>query len=362
MSTRIVLLALLTALAGGCKSVECGPGTAESDGACTPSNVTVATARCGPFTELHGDTCVPMFPPTTCDPDTTQPDTDMATGVTTCIGTGAAGCAAKLACPTPGDATQTICGQIYDFETGQPFADPAATGGKCDAPTATGPCSVGIRAFDAVAFAMNPTMTPPLATGAVYIDTCGRYRVPGIATPSGPFIALAIDDIAPASAGAAGTTNPTGVAAAKASGQATKDLEAYVVKGAVAAGWGSPSLASGIFAAVYHGHRMGTDLAAGVTFTFGPMTSPPPTMTNVDRDFYFAAGATTRTTLDPGVSATGANGTALASGVNLGELYAGRGALPATCMWEIHAGAAVPGVVFVQSFRPTDVPGMTCPL
>ena len=359
---RLVLLALLMALAAGCKTVDCGDGTTERNGICVPASETVGTAKCGPFTELHGDMCIPMFPPTTCDPSTTAADTDIGTGVTTCIGTGAGGCAAKLPCPTPTDGKQTICGQIYDFETGQAFAQAGATGAQCTPGAATGPCSLGIRAFDAVAFAMNPGATLPLTTDPVYIDDCGRYKVPEVAQPAGPFIALAIDDAAAANAGPAGTTNAVGVATPKAPNFATKDFEGFIVRGAVAGAWGGPSLAAGIYAPVYRGHRTGFDLATGVQFTFGPMSTPPPTMTDMNRDFYFAAGATTRTTLDGAANATGANGTALVSGANLAEIYSGRGGIPSTCIWDIHAGAAIPGVVFIQIFRPIDFPGMTCPL
>jgi hypothetical protein len=366
MFTRIVLLASLligAAAAAGCKNVDCGDGTTERNGACVPSNETVSTAKCGPFTELHGDACVPMFPPTLCDPGTTQPDVDTSTGVITCIGTGAGGCSAKLACPTPTDGKQTICGQLYDFENGQPFAQAGATGTPCvPGATTTGPCSLGIRAFDAVALAMNPTMTPPLGTDAVLIDDCGRFKVPEIVQPTGPLIALAVDDAAMAAAGPGGTTNATGVATGKMANFATKDVEAFVIKGSVAAGWGSPSLAAGIYAAVYRGHRTGLDNQAGVTLTLGSMASPPPTMTDMNRDFYFGSAATTRTTLDGAANVTGSNGTALLSGATLTELYSGRGGLPSTCTYDIHGGAAVPGVVFVQIFRPTDVPGMTCPL
>jgi hypothetical protein len=364
MQMRNVLLAHLTALAGlasGCKTVDCGDGTTERNGSCVPANETVTVGKCGPFTELHGDTCVPMFPPTTCDPGTTQPDTDTSTGVTTCIGTGVTNCSAKLACPTPADSTkQIICGQVYDFETGLPFAAAGATGTQCKGITASGPCSLGIQAFDAVLFATNPTATPPLATDPFYIDDCGRYKLSGVTQPTGPIIALAFDD--PAMSGVAGTSNPVGIATAKAAGQATKDLDAFIVRGAVAAGWGTPMLASGIYAAVYRGHRTGADLAAGVLLTIGPANTVP-TAGDVNRDFYFAAGATARTTLDTLAAATGVNGTALLSGANLGEAYSGKGGgLPATCMWEVHAGAAIPGVVFIQTFRPTDIPGMTCPL
>jgi len=362
MSTRIVFLALLTALVAGCKTVDCGAGTTERDGACIPGNETVAAAKCGPFTELHGDTCVPMFPPTTCDPGSTDPDLDVSTGVVTCIGHGGGSCSAKLACPTPTDGKQTACGQLYDFETGQPFQQAGATGAACvKGATTTGPCSLAIHAFDAVALAMAPSTTLPLATDAVVIDDCGRFKVPEITQPTGPFIALAIDDDAMAAAGPGGTTNAVGVAFARMSNFANKDVEGFVIKGATAAGWGSPSLAAGIYAPVYRAHRTGLDNQAGVTFTFGPMGSAP-TMTNTNRDFYFGSAATTRTTLDGAANATGSNGTALVSGANLTEVYGGQGGIPATCIWEPHAGSAVPGVVFIQIFRPIDAPNMTCPL
>jgi len=360
MHTRLVLLAVLAAQPASCKSVDCGDGTTERDGRCVPSNETVGTALCGPFTELHGSQCEPSFPPTVCDPATTEPDVDEM-GVTTCVGTGAGGCAAKLACPAPTDGKQTICGQIYDFETNQPFAQAGATGAPCAAGATTGPCSLGIKAFDAVAFATNPAAATPLTTGAVYLDDCGRYKVPEIAPPAGPFVALALDD---AIAGSGGTTNPVGVATPKGTNVATKDLEAFIVRKATTDGWGStPSLAAGIYAAVYRGHRTGSDLAAGVTFTIAPMSNPVAMTADPARDFYFTTGSTNRTTLDPAASATTTDGTALASGANLGEVYSGAGGgLAAGCIWEIHAGAAVPGSVFIQIFRPTNAPSMTCPL
>ncbi|HEX2686995.1 MAG TPA: hypothetical protein VHN14_10275, partial [Kofleriaceae bacterium] len=204
MQSPSVLLVLLTASATSCNSVDCGDGTTERGGLCVPSSETVGTAQCGPFTELHGDRCAPVLPPTVCDPATTTPDIDEM-GVTTCIGTGGGGCAARLACPPPAAGKQTICGQIYDFENDQPFAQAGATGASCAPGATTGPCSLAIKAYDAVAFAM--TGGGALTTGAVYVDDCGRYRVPDIAQPIGPFVALAIDDADAAKAGPLGTTN-----------------------------------------------------------------------------------------------------------------------------------------------------------
>jgi hypothetical protein len=366
MHTRVALLALLLALAAGCKNVVCGEGTTERDGVCVAAGVTVGTATCGPFTEPQGTQCVGQ-PPVTCDPGSTEEQRD-SRGFVTCIGTGAGGCAARLACPPPASGKQTVCGQIFDFETSEPFADDGATGDECPAGATSGPCALGIRAFDAIAFAQSNGTAPPLAAGPLYIDDCGRYRLPDITPPgASPFIALGFDD-REGTPGPSGITNAVGVATGTAPNTATLDLDGFIVRGATAAAWagtGGPSLAAGIFAPVYRPSRTGRDVAAGVTFTFGPMTTPPsyPMMTNMGRDYYFASGATTRMNLDPVANATGANGTALVSGATLAEVYSGAGGgLPTTCLWDVHAGAAVSGVIFVQVFRPMNFPGMTCPL
>jgi len=358
MQTRLVLLTLATALDASCKSVDCGEGTTERDGTCVAAAQTVGAAQCGPYTELHGDRCAPTLPPTICDPASTTPQTDDQ-GVVTCIGTGGGGCSVPLACPTPTDGKQTICGQLFDFETGAPFAATGASGQACTAPAASGPCAVGLRAYDAVAFAMNPA-TAPLSTGAVYVDDCGRYQVPEIPVPATGFIALGLDD---AMAGPGGITNATGVAAPAAMNTATKDLDAFIVRNATTTAWatsGGPTIASGYYVPVYRGHRTGSDLVAGVTVTYGAMSAPPPASMDTNRDFYFAPDAAMRSTLSATANVTGVNGTALFSGANLGELYSGAGVLPPECRWDIHAGASTPGVVFIQVFRPINNGPMTC--
>lgn len=361
MSPRIAALAPLMALATGCKGVDCGPGTAESNGSCIPSTEAVAAAKCGPFTMLQGDTCVPMFPPTTCDPTTTAPDTDVATGVTTCIGTGGGGCAARLACPTPPDSMhQTICGQIYDFETNQPFAQSGAMGTRCSPGATTGPCALGIHAYDAVAFAASMGGAPALATGEVYLDDCGRYQVPNIPIGSltAPFVAIGVDDFDVATKkGPLGITNAVGLATA-ATGGTTKDFDAFVVPKTTSDKWaGMPPLdgTHGIFAAIYRGHRTGSDLASGVTFK---------ALTGTATTTVYYLGGTTRSSVDTAATATAANGTALVgiSGGMATDQYYGLGGLPAECKWENHGAASVPYVVFIQIFRPTSVSGMTCPL
>jgi len=132
-----------------------------------------------------------------------------------------------------------------------------------------------------------------------------------------------------------------------------------VVPAATSSKWdggaNGPSLQNGIFAALFRGHATGTDGASGVTITIAPATNPTAQAADATRDFYFAS--TTRGALDGTLNATAANGGVLLTGTNLNERYSGSSTLPNGCTWEIQAGAAVPGTVFVQVFRPT---GQTC--
>lgn len=361
MHTRWILLsAVLASGSAGCKNVECGVGTVEREGACQPANETVGNAMCGPFTELQGDKCVPMFPPTQCDPGTTAADVDPETGVTTCVGTGGGGCSASFACPAPAAGKQSICGQLYDFENNMPFAAAGASGAKCAAATADGPCSLNIRAYDAIAFGTNPQTATPLAVGETYIDDCGRYRITDITVPSGPFIGLGIDDADNAKAGPLGTTNIVGVATPKTASMATKDFEAWIVKKTTTDQWvasGAPPLSGGYYVNVFRGHRTGTDTQAGVQAT----RSGNP---NTANDYYFTANQTTRQTIDSAATVTGMNGTALITNAAVSEsvVYAGNGGIPSTCVWEAHAGASLPNIVFIQLFRPVNAVAQTCPL
>lgn len=354
-----LLLALFSALlASGCDSVECGDGTIERDGACVRADQTVGTAKCGPFTKLVGDVCLPEFPPTVCDSSSTEADVDDATGVTTCFGTGVAGCSAPLPCPMPSAGKQTICGRIFDFQNNTPFAVAAATGLKCTG-TEGGPCTLGVKAYDALAFAGDPTIQP-LAADLPYIDDCGRYRLTNITTPGGPFVAIAIDDAMP---GPAGTTNPTGVATPTAAGAATKDLDAFIASAATTSAWsssGGPPISGGIYAMVFRAGKAGTETRAGITATLRGMAV---SQTTGHEDHYFAADDATRTTIAAAATVTGVNGTALVTGASTADMleYSGSG-LPPECVYTKHAGASIPNVLFIQVLRPTNAPSATCPL
>ncbi len=355
--TFVALLSVSLSLTmTACKSVDCGDGTIERGGTCVPADETVGSAKCGPFTELVGDQCVPQFPPTVCDNGTTQPDID-ENGVTTCIGTGTGG----FACPPPAAGKQTICGQIIDLASNQPFSAPGAMCVPCTAVTATGPCSLAIRAFDAIAFGTDPQTATPLVTGPVVIDDCGRYKVPDITVPSGPFIGLGIDDADGAKQGPAGTTNTVGIATPKLAGTATKDFEGYIATKATTDMWeasGGPPISGGVYVPIFRAASAGTTNQSGVTVTRSGSTIPAD-------DYYFAAAQVGHTTIDSAATATGANGTALITNAMVSEsaAYSAQvGPLPAECRWELHAGASLPFILFVQVFRPTNAIGKTCPL
>ena len=360
MRYPIVLLALALAFDAGCKSTDCGEGTTERNGTCVPADEAFGAATCGSGTVLHGDLCEPTLKPTVCDPATTTPELG-PDGVITCVGTGAAtGCAARIACPAPTDGTkQTICGQIYDFETGQPFQNPDATGAACAAGATTGPCALGIKAFDAVSFVSTGGASGQLTTGAVTIDDCGRYKVADITQPAGPLIALGFDDADPTKPGPMGYASSTAVATPK-TGGATRDFEAFFVAPATTVAWATAGVpfdaTNGIFAAIFRGHKTGFDTVGGVTVSRNQFPEP-------GHDYYFSAVAN-RTTLDGGLGATSGNGGALFNITNQmpTDVYSGQSPLPAGCAWEFHAGASVRFVVFIQIFRPTNAPGMTCTL
>ncbi|MEO8698540.1 MAG: hypothetical protein ABI867_00820 [Kofleriaceae bacterium] len=357
-----IITVIITALfATGCKTVDCGEGTIEKNGTCVSADDVIDPAVCGPFTELVGGQCVPTFPPTVCDDGTSTPEIDQTTGVITCIGT-----AAGFACPQPEGGKMTICGQLYDLETGNAFSDPGAQCTPCGAPTADGACSIHIQPIDAVKFALNP-MDPgaALPAGESFLDDCGRFRIADITIPTAnPFVGLGIDDADAAKRGPAGTTNVVGVATPKQADVALKDFEGFVAPMTTTTKWqasGGPSIATGMFVAIFRAMRTGFTNQAGVTILRNgqPISS---------EDSYFQAAQATRATVDPAALATGANGTALVTStdpaaVQLTKPYvAAPGPLPAECAWEGHAGVVLPGVVFIQIFRPTNASGQTCPL
>lgn len=351
MRNQIILLSIFASLAAsGCKALECAEGTIERDGACEPADETPSPGRCGPFTELQGDRCVPMFPPTECDPQTTTPEVDQATGVTVCIGTGDG-----FPCPDGTSLTkQTVCGQLFNFENDAVFGN-SMNCMKCDplAPTASGPCALKIQAYNAIGFTMGNTN--PLSVAESVIDSCGRFRLVDIDTPSaGPYIGIGVDDAS--GLGVAGVTITTASTVQTDGGKATKGVEAFVAPMALAIGWGNGLLQSGAYAAIFRKHIEGPDdqLAGqeGVKIFFGPGPTEVTAGTNA---FYFGATDDERTTIAAGAAMTGTNGTVLVNNATLqmSPYTGGTTGLGPSCSWIGRNAVTVAGVLFTQVFRKT---------
>jgi hypothetical protein len=273
--------------------------------------------------------------------------------------------ASTWTCPAPSGASkQTVCGQLYDLETGATLVGSTAT--TCTTPTPSGPCSLAIEVYDAVNLGNGGAVHAPLAHGAIEIDGCGHYRVTDVdVSASGPYLALLVDDAT--GYGLDGTTVPSAVATPKTAGAATDALEVWIAKQSTTAQWeasGGPPLANGVFVPMFRAHQAGTpnsdplEAQSGVTLTKAGQESA--------EDYYFAANAMDRTTIDSTAVETGVNGTALASGASISDLlvYSGVGGIAdeASCRWEMRAAMSVPNTVFVQVFRPVNVFGQTCSL
>ena len=368
MRNKLLLLTLLAALGANvsCVQTECGDGTIEQDGVCVASDTNKDKPICGPFTELHGDRCEPIYTPTQCDPQTSEPNVDPITGITTCVGTGTAGCGQPVSCPAPGGTKMTICGQLYDIETRDARFAGEGTGARCDnaAPTSTGPCALTILAFDALKYGMNqqdPSANVTPGSADIYIDDCGRFKVSNIETNgTGPFIGLGFTEAMKAPQRPLDqltVTATTGFAVTKKVGGAVERQEGFIAKPSTIKSWQDsmgPPLSGGIYVGLFRKTKTGTEPQPGVKFTKSPVGPIP------SQDYYFKdASSSTSTMIDINQMVTGMNGNGLLTGtsVNDATAYSGTGGITSThCTWENHAAANLANIVFFQIYRKADVP------
>ena len=250
---------LVAALAAGCKNVDCGDGTIERNGTCVPGE----RDRRRPRSAVRSPSCTAT---SACRCSRRRcairrrrtPDIDPTTGVITCIGTGGGGCAATFACPTPtrrqaDDLRPDLRLRDRRRRSRTTERDRRAVRRRPRRPGRARSASRRSTRWRSRATRRDARRSRPTR---VYIDDCGRYRVPDIAQPAGPFVALGDRRREPASAGPPAPPTRSAIATAKRPNTATKDFEAYIVTRSTTAGCGpAPSLAAGIYAPVYHGHR-----------------------------------------------------------------------------------------------------------
>ena len=256
-------------------------------------------------------------------------------------------CSVPLSCPTPAAGKSCVSGQLYSTGAGTPLRAYFNAGSACGAGAVGGPCDLQARAYDAVAFAMNPAVATPLASAESTLDACGRFRFADLTPPAFGFVAIVVDDAdsAPESDLNVLTGSPRALAAnGKADGvevlatrRRTMDLWTQSAGNPY-----DPSTFADVGVLLMQ-FRAGGLPRSGVTVTAnGNVVS--------GKDFYFSDAPPERVFIDPAQLSTGANGAALLAD-NGQATYSGNGGEPMGCTWPSVSATTVPGVVL---FVPID--------
>ncbi len=334
MRTRILLVSVTMAtVALGCDSLECGSGTIEMNGVCVaggdPPPIPCAA---GTIFDVASGSCIPL---SQCDPETTQIEVNDA-GQPICVGTWQVDCAREPVCGQPEGNGATVCGRIYDLET-LVRVDLAGLD----------PADMSVSIYEPLAFLNDPT-DPQALLVTVDVDSCGRYSASLAQVPGTKLIAVGVDDVA-RDGSTAGTFALTGVASPANVGDQIR-LTTFVARRSTVDGWnataggGAAFETTGAYVPIFVdenqpavGPLKGTPVA-GVTITASG--------TGPDDDWYFSdTDPLLRTAVDPGLAATGPNGTGIL--INSG-LTAHSGTGPANCTWTPNDAATPPGTIFVQ--------------
>lgn len=247
-------------------------------------------------------------------------------------------CAIPLACPPASPGRASLCGRIFDVETGAPVgsAEPSQV---CTSTAQGGACLFQMTPYSALDFAQDQGI-PPQVYESLEIDTCGRYRLVDVVVPSLGYLGLLVDD----ASGAADVTRPTGVALQVISREVREDFGAYAVRVTTDQTWTSTAGLSGdtfaergaIFARFTHAGAPAPDVRITEA---GAVVSA--------EDFYFDdADPAISSSVAPGQDRTGPNGAALKILSGLSE-HSGTGGEVDGCRWQAELATVVRGVVFV---------------
>lgn len=265
-------------------------------------------------------------------------------------------CAVPLPCPAPPAGRATLCGRILDAETDEVVAAASPTRQACTGVTTSGPCSLRVRYFDALDFAMNPTGAMPIMPETSMVDDCGRFRATNMARATFGFIGIAVDDapgITPAEPHVL-----TGVTFTNALASEPTDVRAYATRvstdqlWATGAGLTNQSFGQrGVLLKVFV--HQGQPVA-GVTVRRNDAPVPAD-------DSYFSDAGRTRRMVDPARSATGPNGSVLVLNGPSPIEHGGTGSEPAGCQWPRNLGASIPGVVSIDVVQAETPAGAACP-
>jgi hypothetical protein len=362
LTINALLLAPLAFSQVSCTQLECGTGTIEKDGVC----VLPDDARPNPPTFCTDGThyddgargCVADYPPTVCQEGTTEPSVG-EDGVIVCEGRGGAGC--DTPCPMPAAGKVSMCGYLIDAQTDEKIADDQI-GTDCSLVTprpTTGPCSIEVQFYDALAFAGNPTGTPPLSVDEIKVNSCGRFTAKNLPAPATGFMAIGVDDY---------ETAPDnyvlgGVAIPATPNLKRDDLEVYAVRVTTDNDWttsaGQPFGATtsfgdrGAYLPIFR-HK-GTPIAGVVVVDQNNQALPT-------KDYYFSdADPFERTMIAAAQDVTGANGSGIVVDTGLMD-HSGSGSedMLEGCVWPKNLAVALAGVYFVQPRDSVDAMGNEC--
>ena len=254
-------------------------------------------------------------------------DIDAAPADAAPIDGGPISCSDPLPCPTPAPGRLSVCGRIVDAETS---FDPAFSG----------PVVVSVN--DALAALGDPDSLP-FATGAP--DACNRFALLDVQVPSTGFMVVDIDD----AAGAPDVLAKTVVAFAAQANVSHTDVIALSTRRTTDQAWSSSAgLVGPTFSdrgALLHIYLPSNDIGfppvQNVRVTASAEVVP-------SQDYYFSdTSPFRRTTVAPGATATGPNGSALFLEGPL-DNYGGIGG---NCSFTSSLGASRPGLIFAQVHR-----------
>lgn len=325
--------------------VRCGYGTIVVNGLCVPEPASAIWCDPGTVFDAETSSCVAASTPTECGYGGVADDSG---GTVVCSCPGLSDCQVPLPCPAAADMRVTVCGQLVDAETRQPVRAAAPTGMPCDPanPTADGPCSLRLRAYDAVDLATNGAMGIPLGAVDTLVDDCGRFRLRDVEYPaSADFVGITADDV-----GAPDNVVLSGLIREIAPARGYPDNTIMVVRHTTDQAW--TTNAGNPFGSATFSER-GALLARYVydsTPTSGVSATSAGLIVPANRAFYFAdTDSSQATTVDPNLTQTGANGSALLVDSGL-VMHSGSGGLPGECDWASNLAVSVPGLILSHDF------------
>jgi hypothetical protein len=264
-------------------------------------------------------------------------------------------CNQEIACPAPADPNKvTLCGRMVDVESDvvigavSPSFRPCGAGGALD-----GPCALQLQIYDGQSFAGG---MGPQSVDSLYVDDCGRWVAEDVAqAPSGIFVII-VDD----ATGQQDTRVTTGTAfSAPPAGAAAPFAQGYSFDQATNSSWSLQAGLSGgtTFASQGAGlitfHRANSTPESGVAVTLNGASDPA-------HDYYFSDPSFQREMLDPTLTSTQTNGSAVISPISGLPSISGTGGLPSGCTWPSGIGTTIPNVLLVVTLVSLDGSGNGC--